>query len=202
MLLGSSGVQTFSITNGGTAPLHISGLQTAAPFAVVSPATPFQVGANASATVTVTFSPSSTGAQTGTLIITSDDPNNGSVTVSLSGTGSAPRIGVNPSSLTFGNATVGQSATMNLTLANQGTATLNVKSLTVIAPFAVVSPATPFQVAANSSATVTLSFSPTVAGAQTGTLSIASDDPVNSSLTVALNGNGAGSASLSAIPRA
>ncbi len=112
--------------------------------------------------------------------------------ISSAGSGSspAPQISVLPASLSFGNVTVGQSSTMTLTITNQGGATLNVTSLGVAGPFAIVSPNTPFTVAAGASATVTISFT-AVAGPQSATLTIASNDPANPSVSVAVTGNGA-----------
>jgi hypothetical protein len=116
--------------------------------------------------------------------------------------GAAPQISVSPASLNFGNVTVGQSASLTLTVKNTGNATLNVTALNVSgAAFQVTSPSGPFNVAAGASAAITVSYT-AAAGTQTGVLSIASNDPANPTVTVALTGAGvsAASASLSVSP--
>jgi hypothetical protein len=56
--------------------------------------------------------------------------------------------------------------------------------------FSAVSPAGAFTVAAGGQQTVTVRFAPTAAGAQTGTLSINSNDPAEPTRTVQLQGVG------------
>jgi len=79
-----------TVANTGSAQLNVSSLTASAPFSVVSPAVPFSVAASASMIVTVRFSPTSTGAQSATLTIASNDPTHPTVTVAIAGTGSAP----------------------------------------------------------------------------------------------------------------
>ena len=182
---------TVSVANKGNATLNMQGLNVTdfddgVSFSV-SPSSAFTVAAVASAAVTVTFT-AVAGAQGNTL--TDNDPKNPSVTVALSGTGAtAPQISVTPASLSFGSVAVGQSSTLALTVANKGNATLNVTGLNTAAPFAVVSAATPFTVAAGANTVVMVKFS-AVTGAQTGALAIASNDPAQPNLTVPLSGTG------------
>ncbi len=94
----SSPAQTITIANAGTADLVVSGIQLsgtdAGQFSInlnggASPcagATP-TVAAGGSCTVSVTFSPTSTGAKNATAAISSNDPDEATVNVSLSGTG-------------------------------------------------------------------------------------------------------------------
>src|SRR5438132_5520387 len=85
------------------------------------------------------------------------------------------------------------SAAQSVTITNNGCAPRTVSTVTSAAPFtAVDSAATPCanatQVPGDSSS-VSVTFSPTAAGAATGSLVVTSDDPAGS-LTVALSGTG------------
>ncbi len=74
---------TFTLTNGGTAPLPLTGITTTGDFAL-SGTSPTNVPAGGTATVSATFTPTTTGTRTGTLVITSSL---GTYTVNLTGTG-------------------------------------------------------------------------------------------------------------------
>ena len=112
----------------------------------------------------------------------------------------SPAIDVTPSSLDFGAVTSGQSKDLTLTVRNSGNAILTVNSITSSNPrFALASLSTPFNVGAGASQVATIRFSPTSAGTQSGTLTIASNDPAKPSLTMNVTGNGAGSAQAPAI---
>jgi hypothetical protein len=187
-------VRPVTIRNVGTAVLSVNPLpSTSLPFSVVSPTAPFTVAPNAPpVTVTVRFIPTTVGAQSGELRITSNDPDTATVAVALQGVGVAPRIEVVPDRLTFGNVTVGQSAAQNLMVRNVGTAVLSVSPLpSTTAPFSVVSPTAPFTVAPNAPpVTVTVRFSPTAVGGQSGELRITSNDPDRATVAVPLQGAG------------
>jgi hypothetical protein len=117
---------------------------------------------------------------------TLDQPN---VTVSPPPPEEEADIDVTETALNFGNVTVGQTADQNLTVRNTGSATLNVSPIgSDNARFSTVPPAVSFAVAAGGEQTVTVRFAPTFAGAQTGTLSINSNDPDEPTVPVRLQG--------------
>jgi hypothetical protein len=92
----TSALQTVTISNTGTADLHISGialsdttnytLNTNGGSGPCGSTTP-TITPNSSCTVTATFSPSSTGQKDANLTVNSDDPDTPTLNVSLSGTG-------------------------------------------------------------------------------------------------------------------
>jgi uncharacterized protein (TIGR03437 family) len=139
--------------------------------------------------------------QTGTyyiavLIVTSPQ---GTGTVTATVTAGAPAISAD-ATLGFGSVTVGQNRDLSLAVRNTGTDTLGVTSITSSnAQFQVMSPATPFSVAAGSQRDVVIRFQPSAAGSQSATLTIRSDDPGRPSVTVALSGQGAAAAPRPAI---
>ncbi len=103
-----------------------------------------------------------------------------------------PDIDVSPLSLNFGQVITNQTADLTVNVGNVGALDLNVTALNITNTlFSVVSPATPFTVPANGgSQVVTVRFSPTAIGAETGSLEIVSDDPDEGSVSVSLAGEG------------
>jgi hypothetical protein len=195
--VGQTKDMTVTVANTGNAGLAVSAMTlSGAGFTLVGPTAPLAVAAGASMVVTVRFAPAAAGVVGGTLTIASNDPAKASTTVSLTGTGitGAPVINVSPVSLTFGTVTIGQPKDLALTLSNKGTAPLVVGSITSDnTQFAAVTAAP--TVAPGASATVTVRFTPNVAAAQSGALTIASNDPVAPSTKIPLTGTGATSSS-------
>ena len=113
-------------------------------------------------------------------------------TVTIASSGS-PQISVSPASLSFGGVTVGQSKSQTVTIKNTGNASLNITSATVDnKQFSV--PALPASIAAGATASLSVQFTPTSSGAQSGTLTLASNDPANPTVKVSLTGTGAAAA--------
>jgi Abnormal spindle-like microcephaly-assoc'd, ASPM-SPD-2-Hydin len=103
--------------------------------------------------------------------------------------GSAPGASVSASSLYFGFQNVGGSSpAQTLTLSSNGNVPLNISSITASAGFSVTN-GCPSVLAAGAQCVLSVAFSPTVSGAQSGALSIA-DDAANGPQSVALSGNG------------
>ncbi len=121
----------------------------------------------------MTFKPSAAGARVGTLAFT-DNASGSPQSVPLSGTGTSTAASVSPSSVAFGNQSVGvASATHTVTLTNSGTSALTVSSIAVSGANATDYTQTNncgSSVAAGVSCTVTLIFKPSAAGARAGTL--------------------------------
>src|ERR1700677_3252377 len=100
-----------------------------------------------------------------------------------------PALTASPSSLAFGNQAVGSaSAAQTVTVTNTGTATASLSSIAAGAPFAETNTCGS-SLAAGSSCTASVKFTPTAAGAAAGDLTVASNAP-GSPLTVGLSGTG------------
>ena len=100
----------------------------------------------------------------------------------------APQLNLSSNTISFGSVTVGQTANQTFIVSNPGSATLTVGSITASAGFSVVSPLTPFTVAAGGSQLVTVRFAPASAGAVSGSLSIANN--AGAAASVSLSGTG------------
>jgi trimeric autotransporter adhesin len=105
----TSAKQTVTLKNTQTVPLTISGVSAAGDFAQTSncPLAPNTLGASASCTISVTFTPTALGTRTGTLTI-ADNAGTSPQTVGLSGTGTLAgllSISISPSNpnLSIGN---------------------------------------------------------------------------------------------------
>ncbi len=100
-----------------------------------------------------------------------------------------PIATLSATSLDFGNQDQGTvSASQTITLTNSGSAALNIASIAVSGPFSSGGTCAT-SVAAGSNCTITIAFSPTVAGSATGVLTI-SDNTPTSPHTISLSGTG------------
>lgn len=91
----------------------------------------------------------------------------------------------------FGQVQVGATTTASIRVRNGGASLLTVSEATTAAPFGVVAAGLPLLVPAGDEGSFEITFSPTVADKrETGTLSLASDDPNRKSATVSLAGTG------------
>jgi hypothetical protein len=188
------GVVTFTtstlqlqIDNLGTAPLNVSGLSSDDP-AFVPQQTTAVIPPLSSAFLDVEFTPTNAGSIAATLTVTSDDPDEPTVGVALSGTGIEPDIAV-PASLDFGGVVTFTTSTLQLQIDNPGTSTLNVSNI-LSDDAAFVPQQTTAAVAPGGLVLIDIDFSPLVTGPFAGTLTITSDDPDEGSVAVALSGTG------------
>jgi hypothetical protein len=126
----TSGIQTVTLTNSGTANLTWTSLSITAgssdyalPVGSSNTCTSPLVAA-ASCLIGVNFTPTTTGTRTGTVTL-SDNASGAPHTISLTGTGIQGGLSFSPTSLSFGNQTIGTSAVLPITVTNIGTATIS-----------------------------------------------------------------------------
>ncbi|HWL86668.1 MAG TPA: choice-of-anchor D domain-containing protein [Polyangiaceae bacterium] len=195
--LGSkSAPQNFAIQNQGADDLTVTSFGTTGAFAIANaPTVPFTLGAGKGATVSVTFSPTASGAQSGSLTVSSSDPR-GPVVVLLSGTGVAPAIGASPNPKDFGPIDIGSNATGTVTLTNTGNDTLDIASIAIAGTnareFTLVSPPASPRIPAGQTLELTVRFGPADHGARTAEIVVASDASNAPTLRSELTGRGRG----------
>ena len=193
----TSSAQAVTLTNSGGTTLNITSLAltgvNASDFAQTNTCGS-SVAAGSNCTISVTFKPSASGSRTASVSIT-DNASGSPQTVSLSGTGAAAVVSLSPTSLGFGNQSVGTTSTaQTLTLGNTGNAALNITSLALTGTNAsefAQSNTCGSSVAAGSNCTISVMFTPSVSGTEAASLSIA-DNASGSPQTVNLSGTGTG----------
>jgi len=128
-------------------------------------------------------------AQTATLTATAGSA---SKTFAIQLGAAVPTLSVNATTISFGSVTLNSPATQSVTLTSTGTAAVTVSAATASgAGFSVSGATFPLTLNPNQTATLNVAFDPTVAGAVTGSLTIASNSSVNPTYTITLTGTGA-----------
>jgi hypothetical protein len=150
------------------------------------------IGPGAKCTITVTFAPKTTGAQTGSVNI-SDSASNSPQTISLTGSGQLP-VTLTPATLAFGTQTVGTtSAPKTATVTNNQKITLNITSITITginaSDFSETGTTCGSTLSAGAKCTITVTFTPSAKGSRTASLKV-TDSASNSPQTAKLTGSG------------
>jgi hypothetical protein len=175
-----------NVTLTANAPVTINSVSTAAPFAVAAggPTFPQHLASGDTLDVPVSFTASTPGTVSGVLTVSATpdaDPPAKTYPFSLSGTGTAPGILPNPTSVDFGKVSLGQAAQPSVTFQNTGTESVTVTGANVTDPThngitLVGEPPASYVVAPQGSVTVKVQFEPTKAATATGTLTVTAKD--------------------------
>jgi Abnormal spindle-like microcephaly-assoc'd, ASPM-SPD-2-Hydin/HYDIN/CFA65/VesB-like, Ig-like domain len=178
--VGKTATKTLTVTNTGTSPVNISQATISGTgFSVVkgNPSAPIPVGQTG--TIQIQFAPQSAGAMTGNLSIVSD-ASTSALSVPVSGIGTPAALTMTPSSLSFGNVTVGQSNTQTVKLANSSDTNLVVSGATVTGEgFSISGLSLPTTLSASQSLSFTVRFHPVAAGGVTGNISFTDNEPAS-----------------------
>lgn len=189
--------QSITVTNKGSAALKITLIALAgvnnADFSQTNNCGQ-SLPSGASCTVDVTLGPLLPGALAASLSIT-DNASGSPQTVALSGTGVGATAILNPTSVNFGNVTVGgngvhQGILVNLT--NTGNIALTISSIAITGPDSgdfIQNNLCPSSLAAGLGCTISVEFVPTTAGTRTAAVTI-TDNAANSPQSVSLTGVG------------
>jgi len=189
----ASGAQTAVLTNVGSGALTITSVVPGMDFLQANNCGTALAG-GASCKVNVRFAPRLTGFRNEYLAVNSNGAH-AKIKLPTVGTGTAPTATILPVSLGFDAQTVGTSSGSQIvTLSNNGTGLLTIKSIVAAGDFSQTNNCGT-SVQPGDGCTIFVVFKPTVAGARTGTLTIA-DDLIAHGVTqvVALSGTGASGA--------
>ncbi|MGA3371748.1 MAG: Ig-like domain-containing protein [Terracidiphilus sp.] len=199
-----SAIQTVTVFNHHPSSVNISSLVVSGPGFALDPSTtcanPGTLGANSSCMIGLTFTPGAIGTSSGSLVITTTGPS-ATQTVTLSGTEIAPAT-LSTAALQFLYVGINQtSPILTTTLTNHQLTALGITSLVVSGPGYALDPSTtcgnPGTLAANTSCTIGVTFTPTTTGTKAGTLVITTTNP-SAQMTVTLGGTGEVATTLSA----
>jgi Abnormal spindle-like microcephaly-assoc'd, ASPM-SPD-2-Hydin len=191
----STATQTITLKSTGTGPVTLSGVSVSGSgFSTASIALPLKLNPGQTLNLQINFTPTVSGAATGSLVVTSDSSSNARATVSLSGTGASasnPVLTISATSLDFGNTVIASSATQILTLTSTGPSPVTVSNASVTGSGFTISGLT-FPVTLNPTIAVKLTvvFTPVAAGTSTGQLTITSNSTSGSTALVSLSGTG------------
>jgi hypothetical protein len=202
-LSNTSAAKTVTLTNNDTAAISLSGNTisgtNASAFAVSATTCGTSLAGHTSCTISVTFSPATTGAMTATLSV-ADIASNSPQTVSLTGTGVQP-VTLSVATVAFGNQGIAStSAAKTVTVTNNNSVGLTFSSIAIAPPpgdFVQSATTCSASIAAHSSCTVSVTYNPSVLGAETATLTL-TDSAGNSPQNVSLTGTGVAQFTLSA----
>jgi Glycosyl hydrolases family 39 len=193
----SSANQSFTLLNNYAQAITISSIATGlTDYSATSncPMSPSTLASASSCTIQVAFSPTATGARVDQLTVTHDAPGS-PTTSSLTGTGTAVPSGItfSPTSLSWGNTSVGQGSTSKVvTLANSSGAALTIASIAVGSDYVINSktcPLSPSTLANGSSCTITVSFRPLAQGLRSDVITV-TDDNASSPQLLPISGTG------------
>lgn len=142
--------------------------------------------------VKIRFRPNSDKSFAASLVVTTDESANNTITISLSGKGIDSKLAVEPNVLNFGEIdTMKVSAPQTVTIHNTGSASTEITSITKSgsSAFAMsVDKTAPFTLLPDSSATVTVTFAPTLVQAESGTITVSASE--GSPIDIELTGTG------------
>lgn len=183
---GDSGTAAVTITNAGDAALSLADLSLEVDAGDVtwsSLSTP-SVPPGGSIQTTLTWTPFGPGRLSDTLRVDSDDPDEPRVEVPLTGRLPYGELQVDPPTYDFGTLEVGDLASATITVSNVGDGPLTISSLDWTPSDADMAladagqlTATPAVLGPGEAAEVTITYSPSAAGPDEGSLLITSDDP-------------------------
>jgi len=184
---------TFTISNTGTDALVISRLIVSGDFTLdvingSGSSDDFSIAAGSSRTITASFSPDNAGYHTGSVTIMSNDTEQSSVTLNMTGTAEQSQSDITVSSagndisgetLDFGDILRNITSTKTITIANNGSENLIISDIDIDSPFTIVSGFTGCNlvVTPGQSSTVVIGVSSSVRGSVDGQLTITSNDP-------------------------
>jgi PGF-CTERM protein len=174
-----------TLTNDGTETVQVSGLSLAGSddaFTVVE--SPGGIDPGESAELVVVFEPGETRSYGGTITVETESEEAPDLGISLSGSGTAPKLQAAPQSVNFGKTVTGEILTRDVRLINRGNEPLSIESLSIVGAnqgaFSIQGGA-PGLLAPGEGATVTVRFAPSQATPHSATLVVDSNATSGSS---------------------
>ncbi|MGB7435552.1 MAG: choice-of-anchor D domain-containing protein [Candidatus Acidiferrum sp.] len=190
--IGTSNTQSITLKNVGTAKATITGFNASGnTFTVKGLTVPLTIPVGDTTTFEVVFSPAQSEQYTGQVTVdvyTSQKK----LAIPLTGSGSANSrlISVSPTVLNFGSVNIGAQTTAKVQLQNGGNSSIDISQVTLSGTgFSATGIASGLKIAPGQSALLTVEFSPTTAGAKSGTVAIASNAS-NPTTIIPLSGSG------------
>lgn len=199
--LGLYNSQLFTLTNHCSQTVTVNSLTFSFPvFGLADGVLPRYVGANSSDNWSIAFRPTAGQVYTGTLSINlaGFTP----VIITLKGTGvvntGVPSLSLN--SINFGDVPIGSTASQNVTLTNNGTASFELTELNTYAPFQLPPVTTAVTIAPGQTYKFGVSYTATTVGAVTGAVTLVYNQLPAQGIDITATGTAASSVALSSFP--
>ncbi|MFA7543417.1 MAG: choice-of-anchor D domain-containing protein, partial [Candidatus Cloacimonadaceae bacterium] len=181
----------FTLKNPGTATLIVNSASSASGVFSLNSSLPFSIPREDSLQIAITFAPTEELLYEEDFIFYSNAVPLEEYAISLSGQGLTPypSLQTNPNQLAFGNMVENQPQTLNLTLTNGGQSSLQITGISSSRPDEMSFSESAFSLAAGASKTITVSFATSNTGLISGSIWIASDDPVSPEKELSFSAN-------------
>jgi hypothetical protein len=176
-----------TVTNTGVTSVTLSGVSVSEPqFATPNLSLPLVLAAAQSVEVSISFTPTTTGWTPATIKFTSN-ASNPSLTVQTGGTGvDNEAVTASPSTLSFGQVTVGGNTSLPLVLTNARSSAVTISSLQITgSPFSISGATFPVTLSGGQSVSLTATYTPQAAGLTGGSILL-----IGPGLCVPLTGTG------------
>jgi hypothetical protein len=213
--LGSTAVEEVTLTNGGTTPVSIASLAvSAAGVTATGLPLPATFAPGESATLTLTYAPTTVGPTSGSVAVRSEQGRPVSV-VEISGNGVSPTpeptpapatpatlatLAAAPTRIDFGQVTVGSFSALGVTLTNSTSEPITVSEvMTTGSGFTASGVAAGTTLAAGASATLTTRFTPAAQGTASGQVMVRTASQTEPLAVVDLAGSGVAAASITSV---
>lgn len=196
--VGGHATRNLIIQNAGNAQLQLANATFTSPSGEIvlrtQPTLPQAIDPAGSVQFTFEYNPIDAGIDEGDIVFTSNDRDEGSLTVHVQGLGGVPTtcsISVAPTQVTFGLVERGRNVTLPVELRNSGAQPCNISNirLTGAVEFQfVMAPSASVNIPAGSSHRLDLNYAPADYGMHSTLLEAASDDPSQPMVQVPING--------------
>jgi phospholipase C len=184
----TSGPYTVQLSNWGTTTMAVNNVAVSGPFSQTNSCPTKIAASNAGCPISVTFTPTASGINTGTLTVT-DGGAGSPQTITLTGTGT--EVTLSPPSLSFASTLIGANGaatTLTSMLTNDGPNPLNISSILANGNYSQTNNCGS-SVGPGLSCTITVTFTPTETGVQYGSVTI-NDSDASSPQILNLTGSG------------
>jgi hypothetical protein len=186
--VGSKSTLSVVLTNLQTWKTQISAAQTTNPAFTVSGQTfPITLLAGKSATLTITFTPTSSGTVGGSVFVSGPG-----ISIPLTGTGTSTgpgQLAISPTALSYGNVSVGTTDTLPLTMSAVGASVTVSSASSSSSQFVMAGASFPLTIASGQSVALNVAFTPKASGTVSGSLSFSSN-ATNSQASESMTGVG------------
>jgi hypothetical protein len=177
-----------TVTNNQTVALNVTGISAGGDFTQTNTCQN-PVAPNGNCTISVYFTPSTTGTRTGTLTIT-DNASTSPQTAALTGVGATSSVSVTPTSLTFSAQVLNTtSAGQKVTVTNTGFVNLTMNSIAASGGYGETDNCAGATLTPGQTCTITVTFAPVTTGSLPGVLTI-NDTTTGAPQLVSLSGSG------------